>query len=346
MRRVSTSSLRRAALRLPRLRRLVEQRDALLQERDGLAGSLTAARDQLHAFQVSSKFMHYAAAFDPQEVIRRHAVADVHGTPGYLINFLGVRTDPKFVPNVLGGRAGEVEGIPIPCNWHADVSEWGAALRSVDLAREAFTVVELGCGWGCWINNTGAAARRAGLGVHLIGVEGDAGHLKFAEEACGVNGFTPQQVTLHRGIAAPSSGVALFPRQQQAGVDWGLQPILGATEQQRLLAAQSGSHDELPMIALDEVVAPCRWVDLLHLDIQGGEADFIAGCLSVMNSKVGYLVVGTHSRQIEGHIVTTMLDAGWTLEIERPAIITLSGDAPQVTVDGVQGWRNPRLDLA
>ena len=116
--------------------------------------------------------------------------------------------------------------------------------------------------------------------------------------------------------------------------------------QQRILAAQSGSHDELPMIALDEVVAPCRWVDLLHLDIQGGEADFIAGCLSVMNSKVGYLVVGTHSRQIEGHIVTTLLDAGWTLEIERPAIITLSGDAPQVTVDGVQGWRNPRLDLA
>ena len=30
-------------------------------------------------------------------------------------------------------------------------------------------------------------------------------------------------------------------------------------------------------------------------------------------------------------------------EIERPAIQTLDGDAPAVVVDGVQGWRNPRL---
>jgi hypothetical protein len=100
------------------------------------------------------------------------------------------------------------------------------------------------------------------------------------------------------------------------------------------------------MIALQTLVAPCRRVDLLHIDIQGGEADFIAGCLSVMNSKVGYLVVGTHSRQIEGRIMDTLLGAKWKLEIERPAIISLLGDGPLVTVDGVQGWRNPRLDLA
>ena len=34
--------------------------------------------------------------------------------------------------------------------------------------------------------------------------------------------------------------------------------------------------------------------------------------------------------------------AGWKLEIERPAIIDLSG-APTVVVDGVQGWRNLAL---
>jgi len=42
----------------------------------------------------------------------------------------------------------------------------------------------------------------------------------------------------------------------------------------------------------------------------------------------------------------TLLGAKWKLEIERPAIISLLGDGPLVTVDGVQGWRNPRLDLA
>jgi hypothetical protein len=64
--------------------------------------------------------------------------------------------------------------------------------------------------------------------------------------------------------------------------------------------------------------------------------------LSTLNSKVAYIVVGTHSRQIEGRIMDTLLATGWILEIERPAILSLAG-APVVTVDGVQGWRNPRL---
>jgi hypothetical protein len=122
-----------------------------------------------------------------------------------------VRIDPKFSPVILQGRAGEVEGIPIPANWHADVAEWGAALRAVDLARGTFTVIELGCGWGCWMNNTGVAARRTGLDVHLIGVEGDEGHVAFAKMACSANGFAPCQVTLHRGVAAPTGGIACFP---------------------------------------------------------------------------------------------------------------------------------------
>jgi Methyltransferase FkbM domain len=335
-------SLRDAALRIPRLRRIVEEREALRAERDRLAARL-AVQNGGNTLDAGSPFLHYNASFDPQEVLLRHAVPDVQGTPGYLTNFLGVRLDPKFFPNILSGRAGEVEAIPIPANWHADMAEWGAALRAVDLARGVFTVVELGCGWGCWLNNTGAAARRAGLEVHLIGVEGDAGHVKFAEEAYAANGFSPQQVTLHRGIAAAVKGVALFPRQQQAGVQWGLEPILGATEQQRRRAVQSGSHDELPMIALQDIAAPHRRIDLLHIDIQGGEADFIAGCLPVLVSKIAYIVIGTHSRQIEGRIMATLLDAGWRLEIERPAIISLSGAVPLVTVDGVQGWRNPRL---
>jgi hypothetical protein len=40
-----------------------------------------------------------------------------------------------------------VEPIPIPANWHADIAEWAAALRAVDLARGSFTMAELGCGW-------------------------------------------------------------------------------------------------------------------------------------------------------------------------------------------------------
>jgi hypothetical protein len=294
--------------------------------------------------EAGSPFFHYHASFDPQAVMRHHAAAGLQPYPSYLTNFLGVRIDPKFFPDLLDGRAGEVEGVPIPANWHSDIAEWGAALRAVDLAGARFTAIELGCGWGCWINNTGVAARRSGREVHLIGVEGDAGHLGFAREACAANGFAPEQVTLLHGIAAPAAGVALFPRQAQAGVQWGLEPVFGATEAQITEAVASGGYEALPMLALGDIAAAHARIDLLHIDIQGGEAAFIAGCLPVMHEKVAYLLVGTHSRQLDGQVMELMLAAGWRLEIERPAMFTLLDGRPLIWVDGVQGWRNPALE--
>ena len=97
------------------------------------------------------------------------------------------------------------------------------------------------------------------------------------------------------------------------------------------------------MVPLDQVAAADARIDLLHVDIQGGEADLIATSLSVLREKVAYLVVGTHSRQIEGRIIETLLGDSWVMEIERPAILALDARCPTVTVDGVQGWRNPRF---
>jgi hypothetical protein len=291
----------------------------------------------------TSPFFHYNTTFDAQAVIRRHAVADLKPHPGYLTNFLGVVIDPKFFPTILVGREGEVEGIPIPANWHADIAEWATALRAVDLARGTFTIIELGCGWGCWMNNTGVAARRAGLDVHLIGIEGDEGHVEFAYEAFAANGFQESEYTIYRGIAAPTRGTALFPRQQCAGVEWGLEPVFNATDEQRRLALQSGSHTELSMIPLEDVMAPHSRIDLLHIDIQGGEADLVVACLPLLCSKVAYMLIGTHSRQIEGRLFDALLGAGWLLEMERPAILSVAEGVPQVTVDGVQGWRNSTL---
>jgi FkbM family methyltransferase len=342
------NSLRDVARKVPGIRRLRRARDLLLRGRDKLglrsrdrAADPAPGRGGGGGF--ADRFYNYDAAFDPQEVMRRHAVPDLAPRPGFLTNFLGVVIDPKFFPSILDERAGQVEGIPIPANWHADIAEWGAALRAVDLARRTFTVVELGCGWGCWLNNTGVAARRAGLDVRLIGVEGDKGHVQFAREACAANGFSPSQVTLHNAVAAANPGIALFPKQEKVGMAWGLEPVFGATEAQRQEAVRTGEYYELPMIALDELARDHPRIDLLHVDIQGGEADLVAGTLDLLRAKVACLLVGTHSRQIEGRLFEMLLGAGWRLEIERPAILAVDGAAVGVTVDGVQGWRNPAL---
>jgi FkbM family methyltransferase len=285
----------------------------------------------------------YSSSFDAEEALRRHAVPNPRPRPGHLVNFLDVATDITFFPSILDGRGGDVEGIPIPANWHADVAEWAAALRSVDLAGASFTAIELGCGWGCWLNNMGSAARRLGKKVHLIGVEGDEGHLGFARDAFATNGFHPSETTLYRGIAAARQGVALFPRQARSGVHWGLEPVFYAGNVQRLKALATRSHDEIPMVPLSQLAAGHDRIDLLHIDIQGGEADFIAGCLDDMTRTVAYVVIGTHSRQIEGKILDTMLGADWALEVERAAIVEVLDGRPDLRIDGVQGWRNRHL---
>ena len=290
-----------------------------------------------------SVFLHYDSCFDADQVIRSYEVQNLGPTEGYLTNFLGVLINPKFFPSLLAERAGTIDHLPIPSNWHADMAEWAAVLRAVDLSHDHFTMIELGCGWGCWMNNTGVAARRAGRLVHLIGVEGDAVHFSFAEQALSKNGFSDTEVTLHRGIAASTSGMALFPQANRDGHAWGGQPKFGVSDAESDAAVLSGEYDALRMFSFAELAGSHEVIDLLHIDIQGGEADFIDGSIEILSQRVRYIVIGTHSRSLEGRLFDTMLSAGWKLEIERPGLLHLNEDGPFMHVDGVQGWRNRAL---
>lgn len=322
---------------------VVDQHVASGDARTVLSGIVTSA--EFRQRNAGSPFDHYAATFDAIGTLHRHARSDLRPHPGYLTNFLGVLIDPKFFPSILEGRQGVVEAPPIPSNWHADIAEWAAALRAVDLSGSRFVVAELGCGWGCWLNNTGVAARQAGKDVQLIGVEGDAGHVAFAHEACATNRFRPDQVRIETGIAAARSGVALFPKQDRPGGSWGLEPLFDLSDNERAARLQGGAYDEMRMFSLDQLLDGEARVDLLHIDIQGGEADLVEASSAVLNQRVAFLFVGTHSRQIEGRLWRALMDQGWILEVERPAIFSLHDEGPILRVDGSYGWRNPRLDL-
>lgn len=290
----------------------------------------------------TSPFFHYNASVDVEAILRAHEFKRRHAVPGHIVNFLGVAMNVAFMP-MLKDRAGQVEGLPIPANWHADMAEFAGALRAVDLTRDRFTMIELGCGWGCWMVNTGVAAKRRGLRIRLIGVEGDPGHIGFAKEALETNQISAVSYTLLHGIAGASTGVALFPRQDKAGKHWGLEPKFDLAPEEHQEQLATGRYQELPVIALDDIIANERRISLLHMDIQGGEAGLVRDCIRTLTDKVVYLVIGTHSREIEGQLMRLLLNAGWTLEIERPSIFTITANGPMTTVDGVQAWRNSRL---
>ncbi|MDX8436152.1 class I SAM-dependent methyltransferase [Mesorhizobium abyssinicae] len=331
--------LKTAALKIPQIKRLWQDRANLLAEREALLRENERLRGA-GILKPGNVFFHYNCNFDAIATINNHARYDLQPHPSYMTNFLGVRISPRFFPGLLDGKAGTIEQVPIPHNWHADIAEWAAALRAVDLASNHFRAVELGCGWACWLNNTGVAARSRGLSVELIGIEGDSEHVAYAHEAMHANGFLENEFRIIHGVAAPEKGVALFPVVDNAGASWGSEPILNATAAQIKEASASGHYQQLGAFPLSEIVQG-KPVDLLHIDIQGGEADFVEAAMSDLNQFVRYVVIGTHSRQIEGQIMNDLLDEGWSLEMERPAIFRLDNGSPQIAVDGIQGWRNP-----
>lgn len=285
-------------------------------------------------------FWHYQSSFDPADIVKRYALEGLVPTEGRYTNFLGVKVDIEIFPTILPPMSGIVEGIPWPNNWHADLAEFGAALRAVDLAGETFTAVELGCGWACWLNCTGAAARAAGKKVKLIGVEGDKTHVNWANRSLTENGFKGNFEIMH-GIAGARAGIALFPNHE--GEAWGLQAVFDPSVEQIEQGRTGSSHQVLTVFTFDQIAADHGNIDLLHMDIQGAEADLIESCQIALKRNVRYIVIGTHSREIEGRIEKVMLSNEWLMEMDRPAIISLESGRQTLRVDGVQGWRNPNL---
>lgn len=290
----------------------------------------------------SDRFYFYNASFDPIDLIKSNAIENQTGNPGFFTNAFGVLIKPDYFPFVLAGKGGTVEEIPIPSNWHADIAEFGAAFRAIELSGNTFNMVELGCGWGCWMNITGVVAKRKGKKVKIYGVEGAKGNIQLANDALTTNGFLPEEYEVFHGIATAKPGFALFPVYDQPGLSWGGKPLFDISAREAEKLVRSGRYMKLPQVTISELGDKIGRIDLLHVDIQGGELELIPNAINPITKTVAYLLIGTHSRQIEGVMHDTLLKAGWILEIERPAIIEV-GEKIKNQVDGVQGWRNPRL---
>jgi len=311
---------------------------------DLVAGILASAEANARiSFLRQSPFFHYNTSVDVRGIIENNIDHERKPREGHNVNFLGVAV-PIEVFDFLADTGGTLDEVPLPSNYHADMAEWAAAIRPIDLANKRFTMIELGSGWGCWMVNTGVVAKKRGLSVDLVGVEGDPKHVSLCHKTMASNGILPSEYSIVRGVASAASGVALFPKRQPDESNWGFEPIFNATESMEQELVSSGAYEALEMIPLHEVIGDRTLVDLLHLDIQGGEVDVIRGTLDILKEKVGYILIGTHSRVIEGELIGILQSEGWVLEIERPAIFLVSTDGTlQTAVDGVQGWRNPKF---
>lgn len=144
-------------------------------------------------------------------------------------------------------------------------------------------------------------------------------------------------------MVGAEDGIAAFPKLHVAEDDYGANAVFD--EGERDAAAMRGELEEIRCLSLSSLINGKDRVDLVHIDIQGHEESVLKAGIDVLNAKVRRLVIGTHSRSIEGHLFDLFQDNGWVCESEMPCVLRPTMDGKRVLlVDGEQVWRNDRLD--
>jgi FkbM family methyltransferase len=277
---------------------------------------------------------------------------ELAGEPGFVTNFMGGRLRVAFVAGIEA-LSGVVEGPPLPGNCHGDALEWLGTLRAVEEAGDAFTVLELGAGWGPWCAIAHRGARMRGIAdIRVVAVEGEAGHIGFIHQHFQDNGVPAEAARVLHGVAGPRDGIAEFPRQRRASSDYGGAAAFGEAPGERagldyfveLRGDNLAEVERLPCHSLATLLAPHDRVDLVHCDVQGAEEGVFAAGMEAANAKVRRVVVGTHSFALDRAMLALFARAGWTCEGIFACEMQEQATGLAVTVkDGCQVWRNPRV---
>ncbi|MGC8468434.1 MAG: hypothetical protein ACP5NI_00880 [Acetobacteraceae bacterium] len=282
-----------------------------------------------------------AVSAEDRALLESFARTPAPGEDGFVIDFLGVRTRVGFLGDGARGFSGAVTGVPIPHDFRAYAAEWLGLIRAVAAARGRFVAMELGAGWGPWLVAGAAAAARRGIReIRLCAVEADPGHVAFLHQHFRDNGLDPAAHRLFAAAVGPAAGEAWWPVAADPANDYG----------GRVFEANAGVRPGLRRIEMlglaDLLAAEPRW-DFVHLDIQGMEAAICAAAAEALAARVARLVIGTHTRRIEGELLELFHHLGWALDHEAPGSFVWRPEAPSVqdmgVLDGLQIWRNPRL---
>jgi len=286
---------------------------------------------------------------DDVELLQRYAerAAGRKRMPGFIVDFLGTCTRTSYIMGIesLGGT---LLGLPIPDDgWHADAVEWIGLLKSVDQAQGSFAALELGAGWGPWVVAGARAAQQRGVSnVRLCAVEADSGHYSYLMDHFRNNGLDPAQHALIAAAVGVTAGTARWPKIADSSTDWGSRPQrVGETQDIDHVGRRFEEWLDVPIVAFGNLLDREPVWDLVHIDVQGWEAELCAAEGERLDAHVKWLVVGTHDSKLHGELMDQMFHRGWCLENERPPRFIWRQGAPSLiamtTHDGTQVWRNP-----
>ena len=239
--------------------------------------------------------------------------------------------------------------------------EWIDVLESVALARDRYTMLELGAGYGRWAVRAGAAVTQRGIReCHLIAVEADPVHFTWLQQHFCDNGLDPAQHTLIHGAISDQPGKILFycqmPGRQDRADQWYGQFITRSNEELQtkgqefyagfpVIEHKSGWKSiEVQAVTLRDLLQDLDRVDLIDMDVQGEELNIVRSAIDDLDRKVCRLHIGTHTHHIEKGLRKTLRRHGWICRFDYPVQSEAETEFGPIRFDdGVQSWINPRL---
>jgi FkbM family methyltransferase len=154
----------------------------------------------------------------------------------------------------------------------------------------------------------------------------------------------PDAQRLHRAAVAVEEGIAHWPVTVDSSNDYGFRPI---DEDGDYMNRNFAKTQEVKLLAMRDLVrSEDRW-DLIHMDVQGAEFDICRDAMPDLKERSKRVMIGTHSRKLEGSLMALFAETGWVLENEKPCKFTFWPNhktlEAMTTVDGTQTWNNPAL---
>lgn len=285
------------------------------------------------------------------ELIKKFEDKARRSTKGYLVDYFGSKTNIDFYPHLH--LSDGVLDLPIPSDGiFYDYIEYLGAALAVDTAdREFFTAIELGAGIGPWIVRSALLARKVGIKrITLVGVEADKQHFEwmkqhFADNGLKSNIFSHLKIHLFNSAVSEKEKFLYFPDLGENNEDWGAAAsgdVIGCDYRGLQVISQ-----RIHAIPINELLSKYKTVDLLHIDIQGSEFGVINSGMGELDKKVRVMVIGTHSRKIEGDLIELLFKNNWKLRNEKPCHFIFDQNAKSLeamtSLDGTQLWVNSRF---
>ncbi len=277
------------------------------------------------------------------------------------VDFIGTQIHKNYLP-IFTPRLTEYMQATIPA-FDEEYFEWVDLLEAVSLAKNAFTMLELGAGYGRWSVRAVLAARQKKISRIRIGaVEAEPVHVRWLLEHLRHNHINENEYYVYSCAVGKSDEPVYFyvgmPGKQltDSAQKWygqakvkdyeKAEPISTDTyDGKSLVTYKSGWRAiRVQQTTLKNILFNYDFVDLADLDVQGDEYDIIDSAMDEINRKIRRLHIGTHSADIESNLIKLLSNNGWKClrnfgcgKINK----TPYGDIS--FVDGVQSWINPNL---